>query len=88
MMREEFMVQRKIIRLIVLLGAAFLAASCGQDTMIAESSRDGHLDELTIKSFALAEKNAGEPVLKTSALRRLCIKPWKKAWKARISSWP
>jgi enterochelin esterase-like enzyme len=65
MMREEYMVQRKIIRLIVLLGAAFLAASCGQDTMIAESSRDGHLDELTIKSFALAEKNAGEPVLKT-----------------------
>ncbi len=49
----------------MVLEVAFLAVSCGQDPMISESRRDGHLDELTVKSFALAGKNAEEPVLKT-----------------------
>jgi enterochelin esterase-like enzyme len=65
MEQEDYMKKGKIILLFMLLGVLLLFFGCGQDPAVSESRRDGHLEELTVKSLALADKDGQEPVLKT-----------------------
>ncbi len=53
---EDLMKTNRFVSLYLLCVLFLLTWSCGQDSLVVESSRDGHLDLLTIQSKVLGEE--------------------------------